>query len=81
MEYLTGRKIDLAFNLLDPRQGPDYALGMNYFLKQVKVEHVFPMHCWNDYTVCSKYLRENQVPQRTKFHSVEKDGQKWELEL
>ena len=32
MEYLEGKYIDLAFNVLDPRQEKDYALGMNYFL-------------------------------------------------
>ena len=81
MEYLAGREIDLAFNPLDPRQGPDYALGMNYFLKQAKVKHVFPMHCWNDYSVCGKYQREYQLPQRTIFCPVERDGQSWELKI
>ena len=30
MKYLEGKKIDLAFMLLDPRQEDKYCWGMNY---------------------------------------------------
>ena len=33
MKYLEGKKIDLAFMLLDPRQEDKYCWGMNYFLE------------------------------------------------
>lgn len=80
MKYLAGQEIDLAFSPLDPRQGSDYALGMNYLLQQAKVKHVFPMHCWNDYSVCGRYQKEYQLPQHTTFYPIEKDGQSWELD-
>lgn len=79
LEYLKGRRIDLAFTPLDPRQEQDYALGMNYFLQNAEVRHVFPMHFWNDFSIMEKYQRENQVPEGTVFHSISRDGQSWEL--
>ena len=48
MKYLEGKKIDLAFMLLDPRQEDKYCWGMNYFL-----EHTDSLNCedgrrWKD---------------------------------
>lgn len=76
MEYLEGKNIDLVFTPLDPRQGEDYALGMNYLLEKTFTKHVFPMHFWEDFGVCEKYLKENNLPEGTKFHILERDGQK-----
>lgn len=75
MEYLEGKNIDLAFTPLDPRQGEDYALGMNYLLEKTLTKHVFPMHFWDDFSICGKYLEENGLPERTEFYSLEYDGQ------
>lgn len=81
MEYLAGRRIDLAFTPLDSRQGEAYNCGMNYFLANAKVGHVFPMHFWEDFTVSDKYLNENQVPEHTKFYRISEEGQFWEIQL
>ena len=45
MKYLEGKKIDLAFMLLDPRQEDKYCWGMNYFL-----------HCFEHYKINHHYL-------------------------
>ena len=42
MKYLEGKKIDLAFMLLDPRQEDKYCWGMNYFLEHTDSKVVFP---------------------------------------
>lgn len=49
MKYLEGKKIDLAFMLLDPRQEDKYCWGMNYFLEHTDSKVVFPMHCFEHY--------------------------------
>ena len=55
-EYLTqikklaGKPINLAFVPMDPRQGADQELGMDYFLETTSAEYVFPMHMWQDYS-------------------------------
>lgn len=51
LELLSGKKIDVAFVPLDPRQDADFDLGMRYFFEAAGAEHVFPMHMWGDYSV------------------------------
>ena len=56
MKYLEGKKIDLAFMLLDPRQEDKYCWGMNYFLEHTDSKVVFPMHCFEHYNINHNYL-------------------------
>ena len=56
MKYLEGKKIDLAFMLLDPRQEDKYCWGMNYFLEHTDSKVVFPMHCFEHYKINPHYL-------------------------
>lgn len=56
MKYLEGKKIDLAFMLLDPRQEDKYCWGMNYFLEHTDSKVVFPMHCFEHYKINYHYL-------------------------
>ena len=56
MKYLEGKKIDLAFMLLDPRQEDKYCWGMNYFLEHTDSKVVFPMHCFEHYKSNHHYL-------------------------
>lgn len=57
MKYLEGKKIDLAFMLLDPRQEDKYCWGMNYFLEHTDSKVVFPMHCFEHYNINHHYLK------------------------
>lgn len=70
IEYLKGRTLDIAFTPLDPRQGKEYALGMNYLLNTAEVKHVFPMHCWDDISIIDKYLQEYELPKTTKLYHL-----------
>lgn len=56
MKYLEGKKIDVAFMLLDPRQEDKYCWGMNYFLEHTDSKVVFPMHCFKHYNINHHYL-------------------------
>ena len=47
MKYLEGKKIDLAFMLLDPRQEDKYCWDSKV---------VFPMHCFEHYKINHHYL-------------------------
>lgn len=55
IDRITGRYFDIAFVPLDPRLRAGYCLGMDYFLKKVKAQHIFPMHMWNKYSVIRQY--------------------------
>lgn len=41
--------IEVAFFPLDPKLGDRYALGFDYFMNHIKVEHIVPMHLWGQY--------------------------------
>ena len=81
MEYLKGKRLDLAFTPLDPRQEKDYALGMNYLLEQTFTQHIFPMHFWNDFGIMNQYLQEHTVPEHTTFYVIQENGQTFEIML
>ena len=62
---IAGRKIDLAFVVLDDRLEQNYAEGMTYFLQQCEAEMVFPMHFWEDRTVIRQYLALPEIQKMT----------------
>ena len=43
IKKLAGKPINLAFVPMDPRQGADQELGMDYSLETTSAEYVFPM--------------------------------------
>lgn len=56
IDLLKGRAIDLAFVPLDPRQEEFYAAGLLYFLQNVSVKYVYPMHYWQDPAIIDRFL-------------------------
>lgn len=59
IDLLQHLPIDVAFLPLDPRQEGDYANGILYFLKKIKVKQVFPMHYWEQPKIISDFLGEH----------------------
>ncbi|MDO5392704.1 MAG: MBL fold metallo-hydrolase [Eubacteriales bacterium] len=59
IEPLRNLEIDAAFVPLDPRQENDYTLGMDYFLELTHTKKVYPMHCWEDYSVIDRWFAEH----------------------
>ena len=59
IEPLRGMKIDVAFVPLDPRQEKDYLLGMDYYLELTDTKKIYPMHCWDDYTIIERWFAEH----------------------
>ncbi|WP_426349696.1 MBL fold metallo-hydrolase [Alloiococcus sp. CFN-8] len=55
---IQGRHINLAFMTLDPRQEERYSLGFDYFMRTVTVDKVYPIHCWEDYEIIDKLLKD-----------------------
>lgn len=56
---LDGREIDAAFVVLDPRQEKDYDRGMCYFLEQIPVKEVYPMHNWDKPEIIDLFIKEH----------------------
>lgn len=59
LDPLRGKKIDAAFIPLDPRQEKNYSLGMDYFLELTDTKRIYPMHCWNHYSIIERWLSEH----------------------
>lgn len=51
--------VECAFLPLDPRQKEKYALGFDYFMRNVPVKYAFPMHAFGDYSVIPRLLEDN----------------------
>lgn len=58
-EELGHREIDVAFVVLDPRQGKDYDRGLCYFLESISVKQVYPMHYWGKPDIIETFLKEH----------------------
>ncbi|MGM9974716.1 MAG: MBL fold metallo-hydrolase [Clostridiaceae bacterium] len=55
---IRGRHINLAFMTLDPRQEERYSWGFDYFMRTVSVDKVYPIHCWGNYEIIDKLLKD-----------------------
>ena len=73
IDKLKDQPVKAAFVVLDPRQEQAYALGMEYFLRNVSCPHVFPMHFWKDYTVADRFIGHYGYADR--LHMPEREGQ------
>ena len=53
---------DVACVVLDPRLEQHKFKGFDYFMKNVSAKYVFPMHCWQDYSIIDEYLSRISNP-------------------
>lgn len=58
IDSMKGRKIDIAFVPLDPRQEEAYYMGMDYFIKNVGANEIYPMHFWGKPEIIDRYKNE-----------------------
>lgn len=81
IDLLAGKKIDCSFVVLDPRQEDAGGYGMDYFLKSVQSRYIFPMHCWEKYSIIEEYKAVNDIKYLTgKIVNITAPGQTFELE-
>ncbi len=58
IDSMKGRKIDIAFVPLDPRQEEAYYMGMDYFKKNVGANEIYPMHFGGEPEIIDRYKNE-----------------------
>lgn len=58
-EKLDGREADAAFVVLDPRQEKDYDRGLCFFLENIAVKRVYPMHYWGKPEIIGTFLKDH----------------------
>ena len=75
MRHLENKHIDLGFVVLDPRMGAGAYAGLDYFVQRIDCDLIFPMHCWEDYSIIKKYKRRPQVARfRDKIVDIDRDN-------
>lgn len=78
LEPVRNLHIDMAFLPLDPRQEKNYCLGMDYFLELTDTDTVFPMHCWEDYSVIDRWFSEHpDSPYKERIRRISYMGEKF----
>lgn len=76
LEPLRGKTLDAAFVVLDPRQGAHYSLGMDYFLELADAKTVYPMHCWENYSVIDRWMNDHpDSPYGSRMVKITKRGE------
>lgn len=55
LRFLEGKLLNFAFVVLDPRLNENQFLGLDYFMKQILADHVFPMHTWQSFDLIERY--------------------------
>ena len=80
IDRMAGRTFDIAFLPLDPRQQEaDRPRGIEVFLERCTARHIFPMHCWEDYSVIPAFL-ETHPDCAQAVHIVTGQGQMFEIQ-
>ena len=59
LQPLLSQHIHVAFVVLDGRLGPYTDLGLEYFVRQIHADIIFPMHMWQNYQLIAEYKRTN----------------------
>ncbi|MCP1101547.1 L-ascorbate metabolism protein UlaG (beta-lactamase superfamily) [Aequitasia blattaphilus] len=76
IEEVKGEHIDFAFIPLDPRQQNAYYWGMLYFLENMDVSYVFPMHMWGRYRIVTELLEKQEMqPYRDKIIRITRENE------
>ena len=80
IDKIKGRNIDLAFIPLDTRQGDQYYLGFDYFMRNTNTKLAFPMHFWDDYSL-SKKLKNSKyaLDYKDKIFDIEFENQTFHI--
>ena len=79
---IAGRRFDIAFVVLDPRQEEKYGEGLDFFLSEAGARYVFPMHLWGRYDLIVDYKSKNQLKYVTsQIMDIRYPGQTFELVL
>ncbi len=62
LKPLINRHFDVAFVPLDCRMGENgYYLGLDYFVKHIECDNIFPMHMWGQYQWIERFKKRPDI--------------------
>lgn len=77
---IKGKDIDIAFLPLDPRQGEQYYLGFDYFMRNTNTKIAFPMHLWKTYSLVKIFKTSNySLDYKDKIVEVNHSGEEFNI--
>lgn len=77
---IKGKNIDIAFLPLDPRQGEQYYLGFDYFMRNTHTKIAFPMHLWKTYSLIKTFKASSYaLDYKDKIIEVNHDGEEFKI--
>lgn len=77
---IKGKDIDIAFLPLDPRQGEQYYLGFDYFMRNTNTKIAFPMHLWKTYSLVKIFKTSNySLDYKDKIVEVNHNGEEFNI--
>lgn len=82
IEKLRGKKLDVAFVPVDSRLEGAYSLGAEELMEATVPTYLFPMHFWEDFSVCEKLKtlwQQKGFP--TNIMEISRKGESFELPL
>lgn len=80
LNKINEKDIDLAFLPLDSRQGKQYYLGFDYFMKNINSKIAFPMHFWRTYSLIDIFKNSNYaLNYKDKIIKIDYEGQEFEI--
>lgn len=59
IKKIAGQNIDIAFVPLDPRLEKTAYEGLEIFINYTNSKVIFPMHCWDNYTIIDDFLTKH----------------------
>lgn len=81
IRHLENKHIDIGFVVLDPRMGAGAYAGIDYFVENIDCDLIFPMHCWEDYSIIEKFKRRPQMARfKEKIIDIDRDNVIFDIE-
>ena len=79
---ILNRKFDLGFVPMDGRMGEDgYFLGMDYFIKNIDCEIIFPMNMWQEYHWIKRFKTRPDVANlKERVVDIDRENMIFEIE-
>ncbi len=77
---VKGRRADVAFLVLDPRQEDSYWWGFDWWMRTLEVGQAFPMHSWEAFWIIKKLKQAPcSQPYRDRVAEIFYNGQTFQL--
>ncbi len=82
LKSIGNKKVDITFVVLDPRLGEEgYYLGLDYFIKNIECDYIFPMHMWGDYKWIDRFKSRPDIALlKDKVIDIDRENMIFEIE-